>query len=263
MASLSLASVDDVIGGLKNTNGWLALTRRNLASLNRRSSIGIVWQMLSTTIFILALSFVYSAVFSISLTEYIPYIAVGYVTWLFISNTLASAPMIFITNKQYIDQRNLPLTTYVIADVLAKYCVFMLQFAVSIVFCFLLSVKPTLALFFLPISAVIFLCTSFAVSIILGILTVKYRDVAQVVNSVILIIFLSTPILWKPGLLSGRAFIADANPFFHFINIVRTPVLEGYVPLLSVAVTVSVALVLNVVALFLLSRYKDRIVFWL
>lgn len=253
----------DVKPGLLNVVGWSALSRRKLASLNRRTQFGLLWVAISTFVFISALSMVYAAIFSVPLGEYIPYIAIGYTLWGFVSNTIASAPGVFVLNSTYITQRAFPLSLYIISEVIAKFCVFAVQFSVAVCACVIFSVKPSAALFILPISFAILVIWSYGVFLMLGIISVKYRDIGQVAQSLLFIIFLCTPILWDAKILSGRAIFVDLNPIYHLIHIVRSPILDGNIPHISLAVTFVIAIGCVGLGTVLAARYGKRVVFWL
>ena len=58
----------------------------------------------------------------------------------------------------------------------------------------------------------------------------RFRDIPQIVASVMQIAFFMTPIIWKPELLGHTAArLLPLNPFFAFLEIVRAPLL-GTVP---------------------------------
>src|SRR6187402_1914554 len=70
------------------------------------------------------------------------------------------------------------------------------------------------------------------VGLLLGMLCVRFRDIPQIIANVIQLLFFLTPILWKPDQLTqGRAFV-EANPFHHFVSLIREPLL-GVAPSLE------------------------------
>lgn len=253
----------DIVPGLTNIVGWQALSRRKLDSLNRRTQFGLYWVALSTFIFIMALSLVYSAIFSVPLSQYIPYISIGYAVWGFISNTIASAPGVFVTNATYITQRPFPLSLYIVSESIAKFFIFLIQFSVSIAACVFFAVKPTFALLVLPISFFIIIAWAAGVFLLLGVVSVKYRDVGQLVQSLLFIIFLCTPILWDADILQGRAMFVELNPIYHLIHIIRSPILDGTVPYGSLVAAAGFSASCVLAGSLCAARYGRRIVFWL
>ena len=105
--------------------------------------------------------------------------------------------------------------------------------------------------------------TGFAISVILGIICARYRDIPPIVQSVMQVAFFLTPIFWRPQDLGGRAILIDFNPFHHYVEILRGP-LMGYVaaPVSWVAVLVMMVFLLGV-AVWLLRRVGGYIIFWL
>ncbi len=98
---------------------------------------------------------------------------------------------------------------------------------------------------------------------LLGLVSARFRDVPQIVASVVQVAFFLTPIIWKPELLPGRALVLDLNPFFHFVELVRAPLL-GQVPgLASWLAVLGITLGGWLVTLGMYRRYRWRIAYWL
>ncbi len=249
--------------GFKNVSGWWALSRRNLASLNRRSSIGLLWQMLSTIIFIGMLSLVYSMVFSIKLADYMPYIALGYVNWMYISNAIASAPDIMLTNKEYVLNKTYPFGMYFIANIVSKASVYGLQMLVALFVALIFGFGFGWASLILPLSVMALTLFNFGLSMLIGVVAVRFRDLGPLINAGLLIVFLSTPILWNADLLKGRAAIVAVNPFYHAIEIVRAPIMKNAIPWGSLAFVVVVGAVLLLMAIEVLRRSRRSLVYYL
>jgi lipopolysaccharide transport system permease protein len=55
----------------------------------------------------------------------------------------------------------------------------------------------------------------------------------------------------------------DLNPFYHFIQIVRAPLLDQEPSLENWVVSISIAVVGWIVTLMLFGRYRRRIAYWL
>jgi ABC-2 type transport system permease protein/lipopolysaccharide transport system permease protein len=101
------------------------------------------------------------------------------------------------------------------------------------------------------------------VGMLLGPLCARFRDIPPVVSTIVQMMFLLTPILWRPEQVPGRAFLVVFNPFYYFISLIREPLL-GNAP---TAFVWTVALVITALGFSLAipfySRFRDRIVYWL
>ena len=100
------------------------------------------------------------------------------------------------------------------------------------------------------------------VGLLLGLVSARFRDVPQIVASVVQIAFFLTPIIWKPELLPERALLLDLNPFFHFVEVVRAPLLGQMPGLTSWLATLGVTLGGWLVTLAMYRRFHWRIPYW-
>src|SRR5258708_33511114 len=62
-----------------------------------------------------------------------------------------------------------------------------------------------------------------AATLCIGMMSARFRDVPQLINSVVQIVFFVTPIMWKAELLHSRAYIAELTPFYRVSQSVRAP----------------------------------------
>jgi lipopolysaccharide transport system permease protein len=101
--------------------------------------------------------------------------------------------------------------------------------------------------------------------LILAIICARYRDLPQMINSVLQVIFYLTPIMWLPSLLPARAgvYLLDWNPVFHMLEIVRAPLLGQLPSSANWMVAGGMAVAGWIVAVLVFARYKRRIAYWL
>jgi lipopolysaccharide transport system permease protein len=104
------------------------------------------------------------------------------------------------------------------------------------------------------------------IGFILAILCVRFRDIQQVVASIITIGFLVTPVIWHRSLLlehGPRSLIVHLNPFAHMIEVLRAPLMKEVPTLESYAFLLVTTLIGFPCAAYLYRRYITRVVFWL
>lgn len=102
-------------------------------------------------------------------------------------------------------------------------------------------------------------------SLLLGIICTRFRDLGQIVNSVLQIFFYITPIIWLPSLLPERTslMILEPNLFYHLLQIVRAPLMGELPSYLSWIISVISAIIGWILTLALFNRYRSRIAYWL
>ena len=69
--------------------------------------------------------------------------------------------------------------------------------------------------------------------------------------------------MWPVSALGERSFVANVNPIYHLIELVRAPLLGQAPDLLSWVVALAVAAAGCLLAALLLRRVERRIVYWL
>ena len=103
----------------------------------------------------------------------------------------------------------------------------------------LFQISPDFAaLFVLPGLAI--LCINLVwVGLIIAVLSTRFRDISQIVTSVMQIAIFATPVMWQVSSLRDKTLIADINPLYHWLQLVRGPLL-GEIPS-TLSWTVSIA----------------------
>jgi lipopolysaccharide transport system permease protein len=109
----------------------------------------------------------------------------------------------------------------------------------------------------------LWIANSLALSVLLGGICARFRDIMPIVNSVMQIAFFLTPVIWKPQQLGVHAKWLPLNPFFDLLEIVRGPLL-GEIPSLSVwAGALGYSAVLCGLSWVFFIRARGRIAFWM
>jgi ABC-type polysaccharide/polyol phosphate export permease len=101
------------------------------------------------------------------------------------------------------------------------------------------------------------------VALLLGLICARFRDVPPIVGSTMQLTFFITPIIWHPSLLPGRQRVIDWNPFYHFIELVRAPMLGGQVSAVTWSVALGITAAGWIVTFLVLLRYRRRIAYWI
>ena len=99
-------------------------------------------------------------------------------------------------------------------------------------------------------------------SILLGMLSARFRDLPQVVSTLLQVAFFVTPIVWMPALASDRPVVVGANPFYHFLELVRAPLLGSLPSLTNCQVALAITVVGWLVTILFYRRFHGRIAYW-
>ncbi len=261
--ALSAVASRELLAGVEAWPLWTMLGWNDIRLRYRRSMIGPFWITLSMSLFILLLGVIYSRLFHMEIRTYLPYLTAGFLIWGFISSCANEGCGAFQEGGQIMKQIRLPYSLYVLRVVWRNFIVFLHTVVVFPVMCLIFGIVPTFATLLLLPGLVLVYVNMVWAAMILGILSTRFRDVAQIVSTGIQILLFSTPVMWPVSALGGSAWIANINPIYHLIDIVRSPMLGSAPHLLSWLVAIVIALVNGLVALLLLNRASRRLVFWL
>ena len=203
------------------TLGWLDIRLRY-----RGSVLGPFWLTLSTGVMVAALGVLYSALFKMDLPDYLPFLAVSLVLWGFVSSVVAEGCACFTQSEGMIRSVRMPFTVHAARVLVRNLLVLAHNVLVIIVVYAVFDRWPgTAATLVLP-GLALWVADALAISVLLGALCARFRDIAPIVGSVMNIAFFISPIIWKPELLTAeQASWLPFNPFYTLLEIVRAPML--------------------------------------
>ena len=225
-ASLALL---DIIQGARARYLWGLLGWQDIRRRYRRSVLGPFWLTISMGVLVGALGTLYGALLKVGIADYVPFLAFGFIIWTLISGVITDGCSAFISAESIIKQVGLPLSVHVYRLVWRHLVIFFHNAAIFVVVAAVFAIWPGWA-GLLALPGLVLLCLNgIWVGLLLGIISARFRDVPPIVASIVRILFFVTPIIWMPELMPGRALVLDFNPFFHFVEVVRAPLL-GQVP---------------------------------
>lgn len=262
MKRLSVAEAwADVRRGLGLFELWWTVSSNQIRHRYRRSMIGPFWLTLNMLVLATTLGLLYGALFKQDLRTHMPFVVAGFLCWGFVSLSVNDACNTFIASANVIKNTNIPLSVFVFQDVGRN----VLMFAHNATVLLLLYViwPENLGwhlLLFLPAFALV-LINAVWLSLLLGMASARYRDIPQIVTSLMQMVMFLTPIFWPPEAVGERRFVLEFNPFFHVLQVLREPLLGRMPEALSWGVLAALALVGWWLTLTLFARYRDRIAF--
>ena len=253
----------ELLAGFREWRVWMILGWDDIRQRYRRSVLGPFWITLSMGLFILLLGIIYSRLFHMDLRTYMPFLSVGYIVWGFMSSATNDSCMAFHESGRIIKQIKLPYSIYVLRVVWRNFIVFLHTIVIFIPVAIIFKVVPTpMTLFALPGLFLIFV-NQVWVTLVLAIVATRYRDIQPIVTTIVQIAMFATPIMWPVSSLGNDAIVAEINPIYHLIELVRAPMLGVAPEWRSWLVAIGLAIVGSAFATALLVSKSRRIVFWL
>lgn len=241
---------------------WIQLGSEDIASRYRRSILGVFWIVMVNSLTIVAIGFVYSALFGVSLEDYFPFLVIGYIIWIWISNTLIETST-SLKSYRYIFINHIVMPISVFSRVFARNFIIFLH-NLPIIFIVLWIYGPSFnwnTLLIVPnfLLVIIFLFTGTG---IIAFFSARYQDIQHLIAASVGVLFLITPIIWSPEILTERSYIASLNPLTHVVEILRAPLLGMLPNTLNYGVCFGL-LLLSVIGFVRTYRsYHQQYIFW-
>jgi ABC-type polysaccharide/polyol phosphate export permease len=242
---------------------WTKLAWWDYRQQNGRNVLGPLWSIAGLALTVGVLGYVYGALLSYDPRHGYPFVAAGMIAWFFISSCVGGGPFVFLNAAGLIKERPLPISFSVFQYTFRIFIEFCSKFLVFALVALLTLFAPTVQIALLIPGLLLYLLNGLWVTMLFGIAGARYRDISQIIGPLMLIIFLATPILWPADMLSTNSFIARLNPFTHYIDIIREPLLGNVPSMISYVMVTVIAAAGWIVTLLAFARNKDRIVFWL
>jgi ABC-2 type transport system permease protein len=233
----------------------------------------------------LALGLLYSQLFGQQISTFLPYVTAGFVIWAFIVGCVTEGTDVFIANEGLIKHLPAPISVHVLRLVWRQVLFFLHNLVVYLVVVVIFLpelthpynmqddpvVNPGISwtiLLAIPAFALLAI-NAVWVSLLFGIISTRFRDIPPVINSFINLVFFMTPIVWHTGVLNRvsagadwRVLIAELNPVYHFLEIVRAPLLGHALSWHHWVIVAAITVVGWALALVALRNYRARVSYW-
>lgn len=256
----------DVKESLVNWRTWFMLSYQDIKLRYRRSVLGPFWITLSMAITLYSMGFLYAHLFRTNLRQYYPFLVAGMLGWSFISTVITEITETFTCYENLIKQMRLPFTLHIHRVVMRNLLIFLhnLVVIIPVYIIFREEISPNLnTLMLIPNLAIIYV-NAFFYGMMLAMLGARYRDISQIIKSLVQVAFFVTPIMWNPAALPEEIQgYMNFNPFYTFVELVRAPLIGQLNTHTTYLIAFGVTLIGFALCARLFTRYRSRIVYWL
>jgi ABC-type polysaccharide/polyol phosphate export permease len=209
-----------------------SLAWHDVVSRYRGSVLGPFWITLSMGLMVLGIGFLYAELFHVAIRVFIPFVALGIVFFGTVTGTINEGCETFVQASSMLSQTSLPMFTFVWRTVFRNVINLghhlLIVLVVLVYFGFWRVANYPVAILGLAL-----LVLNIAwLSMLVAIASARFRDIPQIVISIMQFAQFMTPVFWMPDRISPdhHAFF-DLNPFYHLLEAVRAPLMgKGVAP---------------------------------
>jgi ABC-2 type transport system permease protein/lipopolysaccharide transport system permease protein len=253
----------DLVEGMSKSWMWSAMAMQDIRMRYRGSLLGPFWLTISMVIMVAAMGMIYARLFHMEITHYLPFLTVGLVIWNFVSTVIIEGCQTFLSAQNIITQVRMPFSIHAWRTVYRNLIVLAHNAVIVPPVLIIFSVPVGWTVVFIVPALVILTINGIWISILLGMISARYRDVPPIVMSLVQVIFFVTPIFWPPDALGTWMQALALNPLFAAIDVMRAPLL-GQSPLVYSWTVLLAATALGCVGTFVLfAKFRSRITYWI
>lgn len=249
--------------------GWLdslriaaALAWSDMRHRYVRSLLGPFWMSLQMAIVVAVLGSVIGQMSNADMLARLPMLALSMTAWTFLNSVVLDLTTALQNSASLIRDRALPPVIFLL-QCSFRQGLFALHNACVPLLLWLLLTPHDLsgALAALPGLSLFVICT-FGLSLVLGALATRYRDLKPIIESTLMLAFLASPVIWSSDIINHRSTVMRLNPLTHLFAVWREPLVGAHVDATSI-IYVLVALALLLCASVLTLVHLRKAAFWI
>jgi len=237
----------------------------------RRTVIGPLWILATPIMFIGFLGTLFVGLSNFSTSVFIPHMTIGFICWTLLGGYLSRSATLYSRNKSIMLSGKNRHTDVILLDMSELVVHFLHQAILIVAVClFYGTIKSHYSLFSL-LGFLVVIINGVWFTTVVAIVGARLPDLSQLMGSVSSILFLATPIIWMPSSAPGEALsrrgniletYMNYNPFYHFLQIIRAPLMNDPVEPLTLWVVGGVTLFGFTVVTFIYAKYRHMVVLW-
>ncbi len=254
----------DVAAGMQAANIWGRLGWRETKRRYRRTVFGPFWTTVSLGIFVLTLGLLWANLWHQDAKAYLPYLTSGMLCWTLFSAVCNEGCVGFHSYEMLIKQIRISYTLLACAIVWRNLIVFLHNMSIFVLVCLYAGVSVTWSTLLVVPGLLLLSLNLVWIATLFGAMCARYRDIHQLVTNLLQISLFLTPIFWSPNQLRGRvATVAEYNPLYHLVAVVREPLLGNAPQPLHWTVVGVITVIGWALTLQVMCKFRHRIVYWL
>lgn len=241
------------------------LGRQDYRKTAAGSVLGRAWPTIGLAIRVLFIGLIFGTVLGANRSDYLAWLATGWLVWLFISGSIRQGASAYLAAKSYIRSTRLPLASYPVREVVREFLLFGQNFFLVLLI-LILTGQPINPLFLLFVPGLLLNVLFFTLlSIVVAPLVARYVDLGQLISSLVGVMFFALPIMWRPSDIGNETayLVLGLNPVYHLVQIVRLPLLSESPTLTNYGLAATGICILSISAFLVHGRVKNKVVYWL
>lgn len=254
----------DNMTALRNWRVWWHLGMADVRNKFAKSAVGPTWILLNMALWVGGIGVIYGTLFNQKLDTFLPFLAIGFVVWTFLTQTITEGGNAFVFAEGYIKQFTYPKQIYVLRVLVNASVPFALGVLIFFAVVFIMSGQFGTGMFWVLPGLVLLFVANYLHATIMAYASARFRDLPHGMTALLQVLFFVTPVFFTVGVLKERGldFVYKYNPLYYLIEVVRHPLTQLEAAPIEIYIATAIYLaILMLVALFVAGRLDKRIVY--
>ena len=260
---------------IEATRGWVPLRLRDVWQYRgllyflawrdikvryKQTTLGLAWAVLQPALTTVILTVTVHRIMNVK-TGALPYPVLalsGLLPWGFLQHAMADASNSVVGNANLITKVYFPRIITPTASVLAAIPDFLVSFVLLLIVMAWYHIVPGAAILLLPAFLVMAIVAGLGIGVWFAALSAQFRDFRYVIPFIVQFLFFASPVAWSmtASVTQGERKILGINPLCGVIEGFRWSLVGTRPPLMMLAISAVVSLVLLVTGLFFFRRIE-------
>lgn len=203
-----------------------SLASHDVVSRYRGSILGPFWITLSMAAMVLGIGLIYGNLFGMELEKFLPLVALGIVFFGAASSMITEGCQTYVQAASMLSQTSLPMFTFVWRTVLRNLIALSHHLIIVIAILLYFGYWRQMNLLGGLVGLAFLIANASWMSMLAALTSARYRDIPQVVTSVMQFAIFITPVFWPADRLNGaKHIVLTLNPFYHMLEAIRAPMM--------------------------------------
>lgn len=257
--------IKDIYLAIKYFDVYSFLAKQDIKSRFRGSKLGVIWIVIQQLVYAFGVGFIWSNIFGINASEFIPFITIGIAIWNFVSSAVVDGSYTFILAHGYIKQTPIPQSIFIFRTLCTQSMYLIVSILCSFFVMLVFNKLHILGIIYAIPGLLILILYFYGAAGSMAYLGLRFRDLQHAVSSIFGMLFILTPIVYPPEILikKGIPFVVYCNPFASLIEIVRYPLLNNLLPdMIHYCVSIGFTILLIILRFSVAKKWERYVPFW-
>lgn len=221
----------------RNPEFWALSSWLDIIVRARKSRFGILWLLAPSVVYVFGLGTFFAGMQGGRSADFFAHVALGAMVFRTLMSSVIGSANVFNSSYSFIMDGHVRLTDYLLESLAKSFfdlCMYLPVVAIALMmFGDVSLVGLSLAI---PAMVLIYI-NALWMSAVFSLVGARFPDFGQLLNNISIFLFLLTPIIWysetmPAGSLRGQ--LMRFNPFYHFVEIFRAPIMGQQIEPLSI-----------------------------